>query len=63
VLQTSYLTPPFGYAIFYLQGAVSGLNLSEVYRGVVPFVGLQLLCVALIWIWPELALWLPSKLN
>lgn len=63
VLQTSYLTPPFGYAIFYLQGAVSGLNLNDVYKGVVPFVGLQLICVALIWIWPELALWLPSKLN
>lgn len=63
VLQTSYLTPPFGYAIFYLQGAVSGLNLSEVYKGVIPFVGLQIICVALIWIWPELALWLPSKLN
>lgn len=63
VLQTSYLTPPFGYAIFYLQGAVSGLNLSEVYKGVIPFVTLQIICVALIWIWPELALWLPSKLN
>lgn len=63
VLQTSYLTPPFGYAIFYLQGAVSGLNLSEVYKGVIPFVALQIICVALIWIWPELALWLPSKLN
>ena len=62
VLQTSYLTPPFGYAIFYLQGAVSGLDLKAVYRGVVPFVGLQLLCVVLIWVWPNLALWLPAFL-
>ena len=62
VLQTSYLTPPFGYAIFFLKGAVSDLKLTTVYRGVIPFVLLQLLGVAAIWEWPQLVLWLPGVL-
>lgn len=62
ILQTGYLTPPFGYAIFFLQGAVSNLDLGTVYRGVMPFVGLQLLAVLAIWIWPDLVLWLPGVL-
>lgn len=62
VLQTSYLTPPFGYAIFFLKGAVTDLKLTTVYRGVIPFVILQLLGVVAIWIWPELVLWLPGLL-
>lgn len=62
VLQTSYLTPPFGYAIFFLKGAVADLKLITVYRGVIPFVVLQLLGVAAIWEWPQLVLWLPGVL-
>lgn len=63
VLQTSYLTPPFGFAIFYLQGVVTDLKLTTVYRGVVPFVLIQLFAGAVIWLWPEMVVWLPNKLN
>lgn len=62
VLQTSYLTPPFGFAIFYLQGVAKGLPITTIYRGVLPFVGLQLLAVALVWFFPALATWLPEVL-
>ncbi|UTW11289.1 TRAP transporter large permease [Marinobacterium rhizophilum] len=63
VLQTSYLTPPFGFAIFYLQGVVDGLKLSTVYRGVAPFVAIQLFAGVLIWWWPGMVTWLPGLLN
>jgi len=63
VLQTSYLTPPFGFAIFYLQGAVENLKLTTVYRGVIPFVAIQLFAGVLIWVWPGLVMWLPNLLN
>ncbi|OAB55513.1 C4-dicarboxylate ABC transporter [Phormidium willei BDU 130791] len=62
VLQTSYLTPPFGFAIFYLQGVAKTLSVTTIYRGVVPFVVIQILAVALLWIFPELATWLPGLL-
>jgi len=62
VLQTSYLTPPFGFAIFYLQGVAKGLPITTIYRGVLPFVGLQLFAVALVWFFPALATWLPEDL-
>ncbi len=60
VLQTSYLTPPFGFAIFYLQGVVKDLPIGTIYRGVMPFVLLQLLAVAVVWSFPSLATWLPK---
>ncbi|QYJ74338.1 TRAP transporter large permease subunit [Shewanella sp. FJAT-52076] len=62
-LQTSFLTPPFGFALFYLRG-VSGDSVSsgQIYRGVIPFVILQLLMLILLGIWPALATWLPSVL-
>ncbi|MCL2918116.1 TRAP transporter large permease [Shewanella litorisediminis] len=62
-LQTSFLTPPFGFALFYLRG-VSGDTVSsgQIYRGVIPFVILQLLMLILLGIWPALATWLPSVL-
>jgi len=63
ILQTSYLTPPFGFGIFYLQGASSGLSLPAIYRGVVPFVVIQLLAVVLLSLWPELIHWLPGVLS
>jgi len=60
VLQTSYLTPPFGYAIFYLQGTAPDLPVQQIYRGVVPFIVLQLVFMTLLWLFPQIALWLPS---
>jgi TRAP-type mannitol/chloroaromatic compound transport system permease large subunit len=60
-LQTSFLTPPFGYALFYLKGiAPRSVALVSIYRGIIPFVILQLIALALV-IWlPAVALWLPG---
>jgi len=60
VLQTSYLTPPFGYAIFYLQGTAPDLPVQQIYRGVVPFIVLQLVFLAALWVFPQMATWLPG---
>jgi tripartite ATP-independent transporter DctM subunit len=61
-LQTSFLTPPFGFALFYLRGvAPPEVETSAIYRGVVPFVGLQLLMLILLALWPELVTWLPEQ--
>lgn len=60
-LQTSFLTPPFGFALFYLRGvAPEGVSTVAIYRGVMPFIGLQLLALALLAMWPQLATWLPG---
>lgn len=60
-LQTSFLTPPFGWALFYIRGvAPSEIATTEIYRGVVPFIGLQLLVLALIWTYPGIVTWLPN---
>jgi tripartite ATP-independent transporter DctM subunit len=60
-LQTSFLTPPFGFALFYLRGvAPQSLTTGEIYRGAVPFIGLQILVLLLIIIFPPLVHWLPS---
>jgi tripartite ATP-independent transporter DctM subunit len=60
-LQTSFLTPPVGFALFYLKGvAPKEISLLHIYRGVVPFVLLQLTGLALVFLWPALATWLPS---
>ena len=62
-LQTSFLTPPFGFALFYLRGvAPEHVKTTEIYAGVLPFIGLQLLLLAALLIWPSLATWLPSQL-
>ncbi|MBE5316868.1 MAG: TRAP transporter large permease subunit [Xanthomonadales bacterium] len=62
-LQTSFLTPPFGFALFYLRGAVrEGLATVDLYRGVLPFIALQLLLLLVLALWPELATWLPGVL-
>ena len=62
-LQTSFLTPPFGFALFYLRGVTpEQVPTAAIYRGVVPFVLLQLLLLALLLIWPSLATWLPERL-
>jgi len=63
-LQTSFLTPPFGFALFYLRGVTpDAIATSDIYRGVVPFVILQLLLIALLITFPPLATWLPSLLR
>ncbi len=60
-LQTSFLTPPFGYSLFYIKGvAPPEITIRTIYRGIVPFVGLQLLGLALLIIWPDLVLWVPD---
>lgn len=60
-LQTSFLTPPFGFALFYLRGvAPASVETSAIYRGVMPFVAIQLLALVLLAFFPELATWLPS---
>ncbi len=62
-LQTSFLTPPFGFSLFYLGGvAQKWVNTADIYRGVIPFVLLQLLAVATVILFPGLATWLPGVL-
>jgi TRAP-type mannitol/chloroaromatic compound transport system permease large subunit len=58
-LQTSFLTPPFGFALFYLRGvAPPEVRTTQIYRGVVPFIAIQLLGLLLICIFPEIVTWL-----
>jgi len=60
-LQTSFLTPPFGFALFYLRGVTpQSVSTLDIYRGVVPFVILQLLLMGMLVIWPGLVTWLPQ---
>lgn len=62
-LQTSFLTPPFGFALFYLKGvAPKGVKIEHIYKGIIPFVLLQLIGLFLVFSYPQLALWLPDKL-
>jgi tripartite ATP-independent transporter DctM subunit len=59
-LQTSFLTPPFGFALFYMKGvAPATVKMQQIYRGIIPFVSLQLLGLGAVIIFPALALWLP----
>jgi len=60
-LQTSFLTPPFGFSLFYLRGvAPPTISTGDIYRGVIPFVGLQVMAVGLLIWFPGLATWLPK---
>ena len=62
-LQTSFLTPPFGFSLFYLRGvAPPEVTTPEIYRGVIPFIAIQLLMLGLLALWPELATWLPNAI-
>ncbi len=59
-LQTSFLTPPFGFALFYLRGvAPPDLPTSAIYKGIMPFVGLQILAIAILFMFPGIVTWLP----
>jgi tripartite ATP-independent transporter DctM subunit len=62
-LQTSFLTPPFGFALFYLRGvAPASVTTGQIYRGVIPFVGIQLLAMLVLAAFPGLVTWLPELL-
>ncbi len=62
-LQTSFLTPPFGFALFYLRGAAPAeVRTIDIYRGIIPFVAIQVLGLAVLWYFPAIATWLPLKL-
>ncbi len=63
-LQTSFLTPPFGFALFYLRGvAPETIKTSSIYRGVIPFIMIQLVLLAALAQWPSLVTWLPEQLS
>ncbi len=63
-LQTSFLTPPFGFALFYLRGvAPDEVPTSAIYRGVAPYIVIQLSLMVILAFWPELITWLPQQLN
>ena len=62
-LQTSFLTPPFGFALFYLRGvAPDSIRTTQIYRGVVPFIIIQLVLLVVLARWPAFATWLPEML-
>ena len=59
-LQTSFLTPPFGFSLFYLRGAAPPeVTTGQIYHGIIPFIALQVLGMVLVWLFPHLATWLP----
>lgn len=63
-LQTSFLTPPFGWALFFLKGvAPPEVKTGDIYRGVIPFIGLQLIGLMLVFFFPGLTLWLPEAIG
>jgi len=63
-LQTSFLTPPFGFALFYLRGvAPASITTAQIYRGVIPFVAIQLAVLLILTAFPALVTWLPDKLS
>ena len=62
-LQTSFLTPPFGFALFYLRGvAPPSVTTAAIYRGAIPFVGIQVLALLLLAVFPDLVTWLPNRI-
>lgn len=63
VLQTSFLTPPVGFSLFYLKGvAPPSVTIIDIYKGVIPFVMLQMLAVLMVFLFPQLVLWLPGRM-
>jgi TRAP-type mannitol/chloroaromatic compound transport system permease large subunit len=62
-LQTSFLTPPFGFSLFYLRGAApKEIRTLDIYRGVLPFIALQAIGIALVYTLPGIGTWLPRML-
>ncbi|MCB1519881.1 MAG: TRAP transporter large permease subunit [Hyphomicrobiaceae bacterium] len=63
-LQTSFLTPPFGWALFFLKGvAPPEITTGAIYRGVIPFIAIQLVGLSLIFVFPKIATWLPNAIG
>jgi len=63
-LQSSFLTPPFGWALFYLKGvAPPGVTIADIYKGVVPFVLMQAIALIIVFMYPQIALWLPKAIG
>ena len=63
VLQTSFLTPPFGFSLFYLRGvAPKEIQTMDIYKGVLPFILIQIIAIGLVFLFPEIALILPDLL-
>lgn len=63
IVQTSFLTPPFGFALFYLRGVIpDSISTATIYRGVVPFIFLQIVAIVLVMVFPGIATWLPAIL-
>jgi tripartite ATP-independent transporter DctM subunit len=63
-LQTSFLTPPFGFALFYLRGVAPGeISTKQIYKGVIPFILIQLIALGILSIWPDIVTWLPNKIG
>lgn len=63
-LQTSFLTPPFGFSLFYLKAvAPTGLRIQDIYRGIMPFVSIQILTLILLLVFPKLVTWLPDLMD
>ncbi len=63
-LQSSFLTPPFGWALFFLKGvAPPQISTRQIYMGVIPFIGLQAVALVMVFTWPQFALWLPKTIG
>jgi TRAP-type mannitol/chloroaromatic compound transport system permease large subunit len=63
-LQTSFLTPPFGWALFFMKGvAPPQVTTGEIYRGAVPFIGIQVVALGILMAFPEIATWLPEAIG
>jgi TRAP-type mannitol/chloroaromatic compound transport system permease large subunit len=62
-LQTAFLSPPVAMAAFYLKGvSPKHVTLNQIFAGMMPFMGIQLLALALLYVWPQIGLWLPNLL-
>ena len=62
-LQTSFLTPPFGFSLFFLRGvAPNSIQPKNMYKGVIPFIGIQILAILIVGFYPEIATWLPNEM-
>lgn len=63
-LQSSFLTPPFGWALFYLKGvAPPEVSIKDIYKGVLPFIAMQFVALLLLFFYPQIALWLPKAIG
>jgi len=63
-MQMAYLTPPFGFVLFYMKGVVPpGITMGDIYKSVWPFIGLQALCLILIMVFPQIVMWLPAYVG